>query len=193
MVDQLEAHHLTWKGYMESIPYAGYTGYWDNNATSLSTPTGALYANKHDPFVLMTDILDNQKRLQNVVPLTQLQQDLQNNRVPNFAFISPNLINDMHGTPPYKETDAELAKDGDQTIQRLVQEITSSKSWKTSKSVIYITWDEAEYPPYGTVPDKATMDIFTAPGPDAPILPKGVTVDNGYTWTAAHTGAGRFR
>lgn len=34
-----------------------------------------------------------------VVPLTQLEEDLKTNQVPNFAWISPNVVNDMHGQP----------------------------------------------------------------------------------------------
>lgn len=188
LVDQLAAHHISWKGYMESMPSVGYTGYWDNSTTDLGTPTGALYAIKHDPFMLMTDIANNPARSKDVVPLTQLQKDLNSNQVPNFSFISPNLINDMHGTPPYTMTNQQIYQAGDNFVQNTVHEIMSSKSWKTSKSVIYITWDEAEFPPYGQTPTAAQLQTFTTPGPDAPIVPAG-TVD-GYTWNGGAYGGG---
>ena len=197
LVDQLEVHHLTWKGYMQSMPSVGYKGYWypDNEPTAKpsTTPSNALYALKHNPFTLMTDIATNPQREKNVVPFSQLQQDLNDNHVPNFAFISPNVINDMHGQPPgqgatvtYSDP-TQLFQAGDNFVKNTVQEIMSSKSWKTSKSVIYITWDGAQYP-NGT-PTAQQLTTFTTPGPDAPIVPAG-SVD-GFNWNGGPYGGGQ--
>lgn len=198
LVDQLQAHHLSWKGYMESMPTAGFKGYWypDNEPAGTApsvTPPDALYAVKHNPFTLMTDIVNNPDRLQQVVPFSQLKNDLESGHVPNFAWISPNVINDMHGQPPgpgatvtYNDL-SRLYAAGDHFVQNTVQMIMSSKSWKTSKSVIFITWDEAEYP-NGT-PTPSQLQTFTAPGPDAPVVPAG-TVD-GYHWTGGSYGGGK--
>ncbi len=197
LVDQLSKANISWKGYMENLPSVGYKGYWfpDNlpsNASPSQTPPNALYALKHNPFSLMADVVDNPTRNKNVVPLTQLQRDLNNNTVPNFSFITPNVINDMHGQPPgpgatvtWNDT-KQLFQAGDNFVKNTVQEITSSKSWKTSKSVIYITWDEADYP-FGNV-TPSQLATFTTPGPDAPIVPAG-TVD-GYTWPGGAYGGG---
>ena len=51
LVDQLEAHHLTWKAYMQSMPMVGFTG----AVAPVDTVQGKavprnLYAEKHDPF-----------------------------------------------------------------------------------------------------------------------------------------------
>ncbi|WAH35199.1 alkaline phosphatase family protein [Alicyclobacillus dauci] len=162
LVDQLESKNLTWKGYMESMPSVGYTG----------TGSGSLYAIRHNPFMLMTDIAGNPARLQNIMPFTQFQQDLNNNTVPNFSFITPNLINDMHGVSG--STDQQLYQAGDKFVQDTVQEIMSSKSWKTSKSVIYITFDEGDDSGEGPA----------APGPNAKYPGGGNTplimIDNTY-------------
>ncbi|AEJ38334.1 putative phosphatase / Phospholipase C [Sulfobacillus acidophilus TPY] len=198
LVDQLEAHHLSWKGYMESMPSVGYTGYWypDNLPAGTSpsvTPPNALYALKHNPFTLMTDIRDNPARLADVVPFSQLPTDLAANRVPNFVWITPNVINDMHGQPPgpgatvtYNDPTA-LYQAGDQFLQHTVQMIMDSRSWHDSKSVIFIMWDEATYP-NGT-PSASALATFTAPGPDAPIVPAG-TVD-GFNWPGGAYGGGQ--
>lgn len=198
LVDQLESQHLTWKGYMQSMPSPGYTGYWypDNEPAGTSpstTPPNALYALKHNPFTLMSDIVNNPARLQNVVPFSELQSALQSGQVPNFVWISPNVIDDMHGQPPgtgatvtYNDP-TQLYQAGDQFIQQTVQMIMDSKSWKTSKSVIYITWDEASYP-NGT-PTASQLQTFTAPGPDSPVVPVG-TVD-GFQWPGGPYGGGQ--
>jgi hypothetical protein len=183
LVDELMAHNISWKAYMESMPSAGFTGYWypDNlpsGSSPSTTPPNALYALKHNPFLLFTDIANNPQLADNVVPLTQLTADLNNNHVPQFVWISPNICNDMHGQPtgpgntcPYTSPNA-LFTDGDDFIKTWVNAIMDSKAW-TGNSVIFITWDETAYPPTTGGP------TFIAPGPDAPVAPSSVFVANG--------------
>ena len=90
LVDQLEGHGKTWGAYMEALPYAGYTG-------ATAPGTTALYSNKHDPFVLMTDVLSSPSRLANIKPYTSLATDLNSRHAPDFVWISPDQCNDMHG------------------------------------------------------------------------------------------------
>ena len=194
IVDQLDAHHISWKAYMESMPSVGYTGYWypDNlpNGTSPSTtPPNALYAKKHNPFMLFNDIADNPARTSNVVPLTQLTIDLNTNNVPQFVWISPNVCNDMHGQPsgqgntcPYSDSSG-LIQDGNNFLQQWVTAIMSSKAW-TGNSVIFINWDETEY--VYTTPQQIAS--FLAPGPDAPMAPASAFTSLGLP--APSSGAG---
>lgn len=146
IVDQLEGAQKSWKGYMESIPAAG--------STIAGTPDG-LYAIKHDPFMLYSDVRNDPARASKVVPLTQLDADLADNTVPNFVWISPNQCNDMHGVGgagspcPYGNAkddanDAHLKQLGDAFVKKYVEAITHSKAW-TGNSVIFLTWDENDY------------------------------------------------
>jgi phospholipase C len=164
LVDQLEAAGVSWKAYMEDLPFAG--------DLVNSTPDG-LYVRKHDPFLMYPDVFNNPSRADNVVPLTQLSTDLSTGNVPQFAWITPNICNDMHGGPPScpfpsSPTDplqAALYQDGDNFLHTWVTAITHSTAW-TGRSAIFITWDEggfADQPPFGPT------DI--SPGPDSPILP----------------------
>ena len=162
LVDQLVAHNISWKGYMESLPSAGYKGaYWNPIYGTATTPANALYVLKHDPFMLFTDISSNPQLADNVVPLTQLTTDLNSNNVPQFVWISPNVCNDMHGgaaCPSYPS----LVTQGDNFLKQWVSAIMSSKAW-TGNSVIFITWDETGY--------NSPEATFIAPGPDAPFAP----------------------
>jgi phosphatidylinositol-3-phosphatase len=164
LVDQLEAARVSWKAYMEDLPFPG--------DLVDSTPDG-LYVRKHDPFLLYPDVYSNPARAGNVVPLTQLSTDLSTGRVPQFVWITPNMCNDMHGGPsscpfPSSPTDprqAALYQDGDNFLRTWVTAITHSKAW-SGHSAIFITWDEgsfADQPPFGPT------DI--SPGPDSPVLP----------------------
>ena len=57
---------MSWKGYMESMPSAGYTGNYgdctspapDPDCTRCDTGT-ALYVRKHNPFMQYPDIFNN--------------------------------------------------------------------------------------------------------------------------------------
>ncbi|HUJ55004.1 MAG TPA: alkaline phosphatase family protein [Gaiellaceae bacterium] len=178
LVDQLEQAHVSWKGYMESMPSAGYTGnYGDCSSTDpdcTSSPTGnALYVRKHNPFFQYPDVFDNAHRTGDVVPLTQLTTDLNTGRVPQFVWITPNICNDMHGGAPqcpYPNTptdqyQAALYQDGDTFLRTWVTAIMHSRAW-TGHSAIFITWDEGGYEdssPYAPEDDTGCCD--------SPVLP----------------------
>ncbi|KAG0053231.1 hypothetical protein BGZ83_001469 [Gryganskiella cystojenkinii] len=89
VVDLLEAKQLTWKGYMEDMPSACYTG-----SSSKSS-----YYRKHNPFVSFDLIAKNSTRCtSHVVPATQFQTDLNAGNLPNYSFYTPNIKNDGHDT-----------------------------------------------------------------------------------------------
>lgn len=165
LVDELAAAHVSWKGYMESLPYPG---------DLVNASADGLYVRKHDPFLLYPDVYNNPARARNVVPLTQLRTDLATGQVPGFSWISPNVCNDMHGgasscpyaSSPTDPAQAALYADGDAFIKKWVGLITASKAWRQGRSAIFVTWDEGAYndqPPY--------QPLDLAGGPDSPVLP----------------------
>jgi hypothetical protein len=176
LVDELEAHHKTWDAYMEAMPSAGYLGdQWPSNT--------ALYASKHDPFVLFDDIRDDPARLAHVKPYTDLATDLNSGNPPDFVWISPDQCNDMHGgvyvsvpghpeTPcPYGNTkddanDAALKQKADAFVKQAVTTIMSSRAW-TGNSAIFITTDEDDF-----TGNSATDGWESADGCcDSPVVP----------------------
>ncbi len=156
IVDQLEAHGMSWKAYMQSMPYAGFTGaaYPIINGQPVQ-----LYVQKHNPFEYFTDIATNPARMQKIVPYTQLDEDLDSGHVPNFVWISPDTCNDMHGIAPSSAIalgnpacaypasglDHSIIKLGDNFLQQAVDEITESSAWRTQKSALVIMWDENDF------------------------------------------------
>jgi len=85
VVRHLLAAGKTWKSYAESLPSVGYTG-------------GDVYpyAKHHNPFTYLTDVVNSQNQLQNLVPFTQFPIDLNNNQLPEYSFIIPNMLDDAH-------------------------------------------------------------------------------------------------
>jgi phosphatidylinositol-3-phosphatase len=123
LADNLEARGLTWKGYMESMPSPCYL-----------KPAGD-YAPKHNPFVYFDDIRKDANRCNiDVVPYTALAGDLASaTTTPNFAFISPNLCNDMHDCP---------VSTGDTWLQDNLPAILNSPACTSDQCLLILTWDE---------------------------------------------------
>jgi len=148
IVDQLESHGKSWKGYMQSYSLC---------ASPLAHACGnQLYERKHNPFISYADVQNNPARVANIVDFSQLATDLANNTVPNYVWISPDQCNDMHGrgaTPAdpcdFSQVPA-LISAGDTFLLNTVNAIMTSKAW-TGNSVIFITWDESDFT--GTGPE----------------------------------------
>jgi hypothetical protein len=130
-----------------------------------------LYAVKHNPFAYFQSVQDGYNEnnsLKNVVGFAGSQglyADLATGNVPNLAFIVPDQCNDQHGkgngdpfcAPDYGQNNSGftygtqvglnpgLIQQGDTTIQRLVNAILASPTWRSGNNVIVIVWDENDY------------------------------------------------
>lgn len=121
LVDALEHAGKSWKSYQEGLPHPCFTG------------AGAgEYAMKHDPFMYFRDIRDNPGRCDDVVPLSQFGADLRAGAMPDFSFITPNLIHDMHN--------GSIAQ-GDRWLSGFVPTVLKSPAWRDG-GVLFIVWDE---------------------------------------------------
>ncbi len=121
LVDQFEGAGKSWKAYMESMPKPCYIG-----------DSGSLYRQKHNPFIYFDNIRKNTVRCNNIVPLTQFDTDLQNQTVPDYVWITPNMCNDMH--------DCSVST-GDTWLKTWVGKILASPAWQQN-GVLFITFDE---------------------------------------------------
>jgi hypothetical protein len=135
IADEIEAAGKTWKAYAENMPSACYA---ENSGD---------YATKHEPFLYYQDISGNPARCAaHVVPYTQLATDLKSAATtPNYAFITPNLCDDMHN--------CSIAT-GDAWLAQNVPPILNSAAFKTQPSLLIITWDE------GTLSNNSVAAIF---------------------------------
>lgn len=121
LVDQIEGTGKSWKAYMESMPSPCYLG-----------DSGSLYRQKHNPFIYFDDIRKNSTRCQKIVPFSQFSTDLQNNTLPNYIWITPNMCNSMH--------DCSVST-GDAWLKTWVSKILTSPAWQQN-GVLFITFDE---------------------------------------------------
>ena len=111
---QLTAANISWRAYMEGLGQRG----------CLNSPVP--YDPGHNPFAFYGGGCPA-----NVVPFTAFAGDLAGN-TPRFSWITPDICHDTHDCP---------VAAGDQWLQQVVGEITSSPAWKNN-GVLFITWDE---------------------------------------------------
>lgn len=122
LADLIEKGGRDWKTYQESMPNACFVG------------SKGKYAQKHNPFIYFDNIrLDAERCRQRVVPMEQLDTDLTSGKLPDFAFISPNLCNSGHDCSPGQ---------ADQWLGALVDKLQGSPALGKN-SLIVLTFDEA--------------------------------------------------
>jgi acid phosphatase len=80
---ELIGHGLSFAGYSEGLPRAGYTGCDDGNAFD------PLYARKHNPWVDFADVPADAN-----LPFSSFPADFR--ALPTLAFVVPNQLDDMH-------------------------------------------------------------------------------------------------
>jgi len=78
----------TWKAYAENIPRVGYIG--DDRLP---------YVKRHNPFAYFDNVRGNASQRKNIVPFDEFKRDLQNDTLPDYSFIAPNVYNDGHDNP----------------------------------------------------------------------------------------------
>jgi len=123
LADSLEAKGLTWKAYQESMPSPCYI------------TTSGNYAPKHNPFVYFDDIRNNSTRCKSKdVSFSVLSTDLAHaSSTPSFAFITPNLCDDMHSCS---------ISTGDGWLKNHVPAILNSPACTSDKCLLILSWDE---------------------------------------------------
>ncbi|HTW38676.1 MAG TPA: alkaline phosphatase family protein [Steroidobacteraceae bacterium] len=150
--DELEAQHLSWKGYMEDMgkdptresrtcarPPLGSVG-----SLQLATPTDQ-YAVKHNPFVYFHSIIDTVARCNaHVVALDELPRDLASARTtPSYVFITPNLCHDGHDAPCADgEPGGPVSTDA--FLRKWVPLLTHSEAFQRD-GLLIVTFDESSF------------------------------------------------
>jgi phospholipase C len=183
IVDQFEAAGISWKAYMQGLPYPGFKGNAADFTAKPHSADNALYLLKHDPFMMYPDVANNPARAKNVVPLDQLATDLKSGDVAQFSWITPNICNDMHGMSgpacPYPSSgvgpNAQQFRMADSFLKYWISRIMASSAW-TGDSTIFVTWDEGSYSnvsPYGPQSDAGCCDSPILPNP--PVDPATVS------------------
>jgi phosphatidylinositol-3-phosphatase len=63
--------------------------------------------------------------------------------LPAYAFVTPDLCNDMHGCDSKpKRSNAQQVKAGDDWLARWMPRILDSPDFRAGRLVVFVTWDE---------------------------------------------------
>jgi phospholipase C len=120
IVSLLKQKGISWKTFQESMP------------TPCDKSSSGLYAVKHDPFVYFNDVTgDSVYCNSHAVDFNALNNDIANNALPEYAFITPNLDDDGHDTS---------LSYADSWLKGFLPKFINSPSF--SNSVIFVTFDE---------------------------------------------------
>lgn len=147
---QMNAAGVSWKNYQEDVelsasPKKSASGN-DGPVNAFNGTTQYNYAVKHNPMAFFADTA-----LQNVYPLAQLFDDLKNNSVGQYNWITPDQFNDAHSTLSggftyqgihYTGDSANIAQ-GDNFLAQIIPQLMASPAYQDN-GVIIIWWDESE-------------------------------------------------
>ena len=121
LVDQLQAAGISWKAYYQGLPAP----------CSAAAKAGA-YVKKVNPFLHLDSVRSSPLRCRRVVPLTQLNADLERGRLPRFAMVTPDLRHDMHSGS---------IRQADTFLHRLDRQLLAA-SPRRSGILLIVTFDE---------------------------------------------------
>ncbi|KAL2157753.1 hypothetical protein VTH06DRAFT_5021 [Thermothelomyces fergusii] len=131
VVDLLEEKNITWAGYFEDMPGPGYMG----NASDGSSGTdGWDYVRKHNPFVSFQSVTDYGERLLRIDSFDAFQRAFAARKVPEYVFMSPNMMNDGHNTTLDYAT---------KWSHKFLKPLLAEKAFD-ERTLIALTYDEAE-------------------------------------------------
>ena len=134
-IDNLVIHFamqgISWRGYFQSMPQVGFLGY-----------QYGLYVRRHNPFAFYSDVVNNPAEQQNLVPLDPyLLQDIKNNDLANFTWISPDLDHDAHDGVD----DQQALAAADAYLQTFLPQLLQSPPFQPGgDGVLVVTFDEGE-------------------------------------------------
>lgn len=126
---QLDQAGVSWAGYMESMPMAGYTG------GDTGGPDGYgnnFYVQHHNPFVYFPSLAGELST--HVKPLTSMAADLNSADPPAFVWVSPNMVDNMHDGP---------LTAGDVWLSQQIPAIQATR-WYRDGGRIILMWDEGQ-------------------------------------------------
>jgi len=151
LISQLDDAGISWKAYLQSLPYPGYQGVCYPAFCNGAPDKDPLYVSKHDGIQNFRSSW-NTADWNRQVPLGELGDDLASGNVPRFSFIAPDECHDQHGDPPYcvdsgnikDAQDQHLVAQDDAVLGKLVSKITSAGYWARGNNAIVITYDNGD-------------------------------------------------
>jgi len=134
LVRMIRAANKDWKAYIEDLPAGGYTG-----------PDALPYVKRHNPFAYFSDIVANSNEGNKMVPYTEFAADLAAGNLPDFVYILPNQIHNMHDCPTILPvcTNSDKLRAGDDWLRANLQPILDNPILRQRPTLVIFTMDES--------------------------------------------------
>jgi hypothetical protein len=134
--DELESRGMTWKAYEQGM------GYRCNDRASTEFRYDKYYYPDDAPFINYTDVSGNRARCRaHLVDARDLGPDLKSAAAtPSFSWIA---ADDYYDGESAGNGDRHSREVQDGWLKRTITPILGSPAWRTQKSLLIITWDEA--------------------------------------------------
>jgi hypothetical protein len=126
IADQFQWASIPWHAYVQGMPKAC-------DLTDQYSPRG--YDVNHNPFMYFSEVRSNPAECRNDVPFSRMATNLQSaSTTPAFAYIVPDLANDMDSEGAIQE--------GDTWLSHEVPVIMGSPACQISNCLLIVTWDQ---------------------------------------------------
>ncbi|KAH9927921.1 phosphoesterase family-domain-containing protein [Epithele typhae] len=136
VVDLLEQGNVSWANYQENMPSDGFTGF---NFTSADYLTGSstytYYVRKHNGLIVHDSVANVSSRALRNRNFNDFAVDLKANAIPQWVWVTPNLVNDGHDTT--------IDFVGDWLNFWLVPLLTHP-AFNDNRTLVVLTFDETE-------------------------------------------------
>jgi hypothetical protein len=133
--DLLDAYGRTWRGYVQNM----------NTPCNLQADTnGGWFAPDDEPFAHFDDVISDAARCQAALrDVTDFESAIATNTLPNFAWIAADGWWDGEGAWSDNFDMGVSLQRQDQFLAATLGPLLTSNSWKHSRSLLVITWDES--------------------------------------------------
>ena len=125
LADLIERSGRTWMTYQESMP-----------SDCASHDPHRQYVPRHNPFMYFRSIVDDQQRCTtHVEELPQLAEDISNNKLSDFIFITPDICNSGH--------DCSI-QESDRWLEDFLPSLVQAFEKDSDNYLLVVTWDEGQ-------------------------------------------------
>jgi phosphatidylinositol-3-phosphatase len=126
IVRELLKSGYTWRSYQENMPSAGFQGLFGG--------TNNNYYRRHNPLIDFSDVCPGTGQDKKSVPYTQMAADFAQGKTVNYAYITPDAVEDAHSGS---------LQAADQWLQANVPAILARPEFSPGgDGILFIVWDE---------------------------------------------------
>jgi acid phosphatase len=126
VVRELLKQGYAWRSYQANMPSAGFQGLYGG--------TGNTYYRRHNPLIDFKDVCPGTGQDKNSVPYSQMAMDFAQGKTVNFAYITPDAVEDAHSGS---------LQAADQWLQNNVPAILARPEFSPGgDGILFIVWDE---------------------------------------------------